>query len=200
MTKDLLMIMAKVPEMGKVKTRLAETIGDEGALKVYLKLLQHTFEVASHIEADKIVYFTESKTEFDMLDYYKFDKAVQPGGDLGERMSYCFRSAFDKGYERVIIIGSDCFALDTKTLSAAMASLVDKDFVIGPAEDGGYYLLGMTKMHEQLFLNKTWSTSDVFLDSILDMKNSGLAYEILPTLNDVDRESDLDDELKDLIS
>ena len=200
MSKDLLMILAKVPEMGKVKTRLAETIGQEDALKVYLKLLQHTHEVASKVDAHVIVYFTESPSDFDMLDYYKFDKDVQRGSDLGERMSFCFRNAFDKGYERVVIIGSDCYELNGTILNSAFASLTEKDFVIGPASDGGYYLLGMTMMNEQFFLNKTWSSEDVFLDTILDMKNTGREYEILETLNDVDREKDLDDELKDLIA
>ncbi len=198
--RKLLMIFAKVPEHGKVKTRLAETIGEDKALQVYLKLLQHTYEVSSKLlEVDKLIFYASNADDFDMLDYYRIPKTTQHGGDLGERMKDGFKRAFAQNYDQVVIIGSDCISLSTDILEEAFMKLHSNDFVIGPAEDGGYYLLGMNTLHSELFENKKWSTEDVFLDSILDMKNAKAEYHILPTLNDVDRESDLSEELKELL-
>lgn len=199
-SNTLVMILAKVPELGKCKTRLAATIGDEKALTVYVELLQHTYRIADKAAADKVVFFTGPAHEFDMLDYYRFDKRMQEGDSLGERMAHCFRYAFLAGYERALIMGSDCHQLDEEIVTEAVEALDANDFVIGPAEDGGYYLIGMKQMHEEIFQDKKWSTADVFLDTLIDMKATGLPYHLLPTLSDVDTEADLDEELKRLIS
>ena len=197
--RRLLMIFAKVPEAGKVKTRLAETVGEDKALEIYLKLLARTHEVASKASADKLIFYAGATDDFDLLDYYRIPKTSQCEGDLGARMLDAFNRAFAQQYEQVIIIGSDCYELDTELIDEAFARLSDHDFVIGPAKDGGYYLLGMTRLQPSLFENKTWSTEDVFLDTMLDMKEDGGAYHILPTLSDVDREADLPDDLREVI-
>lgn len=194
------MIFAKVPEHGKVKTRLAETIGEDKALQVYLKLLQHTYEVSSKLlDVDKIIFYASNADNFDMLDYYRIPKTTQNGNDLGERMKDAFKRAFSQNYEQVVIIGSDCIELSTEILEEAFMKLHSHDMVIGPAEDGGYYLLGMNEFRPSVFDNKKWSTEDVFLDTILDLKESEASYHILPRLSDVDRESDLSEELKELL-
>ncbi|NND95202.1 MAG: glycosyltransferase [Flavobacteriales bacterium] len=195
--RRLLMIFAKVPEHGKVKTRLAETIGDDKALQVYLKLLQHTHEVASRLEVDKLVFYASSPEEFDLLDYYRVPKTTQNGDDLGERMKDAFKRAFAQHYNQVVIIGSDCYDLSTEILEEAFKKLGEYDLVIGPAEDGGYYLLGMNEKSDSLFEGKKWSTQDVFLDTILDIKGLERTYHILPTLKDVDRETDLSSDLRE---
>ncbi len=195
--RSLLMIFAKVPEAGKVKTRLAETIGEDKALKVYLTLLNHTHAVASKVEVDKLLFYSGDVDSFDMLDYYRIPKTIQEGDGLGERMSNAFVRSFAQGYDKVVIIGSDCYDLSAEVIDEAFEALDEHDFVLGPANDGGYYLLGMRKLETKIFLNKTWSGPDVFLDTILDLKSWDCNYHILPTLSDVDHEADLSDELKD---
>ena len=195
--RSLLMIFAKVPEAGKVKTRLAETIGDDKALQVYLALLQHTHEIASKVEVDKLLFYAGDVESFDMLDYYRIPKTSQQGDGLGERMSNAFVRSFSQGYEKVVIMGSDCYELSTEMIEDAFKALDDHEFVIGPAADGGYYLLGMKTLETKVFENKTWSGPDVFLDTILDWKGMDASYAILPTLSDVDHEEDMSDELKD---
>jgi len=190
------MIFAKVPEPGKVKTRLAETIGDDKALQVYLALLQHTHNVASKVEVDKLLFYSGDLDSFDMLDYYRIPKTSQQGEGLGERMKNAFIRSFAQGYEKVIIMGSDCYELTSDIIEEGFDALEEHDFVLGPAADGGYYMLGMNNLETLVFDNKTWSGPDVFLDTILDLKAKKASYHLLPTLSDVDHVADMSDELK----
>ena len=103
----------------------------------------------------------------------------------------------EEGAEKVIIIGSDCYDLKTEIIEGAFDALSANDVVIGPAEDGGYYLIGMKKRHKNLFENKEWGTSNVLLDSILTIKEQKLSYQLMPTLNDVDTIEDMPTELKE---
>jgi len=188
---SLLMIFARNPELGKVKKRLAKTIGNEQALMIYVKLLEHTHAIADKVFADKAVFYSDRVQEFDILDYYKFPKFLQKGKDLGERMERAFGQAFAQQYDKVVIIGSDCIEISTEIIEDALKALDDHNVVIGPAHDGGYYLLGMDRHYPHLFKNKIWSTEDVFLDTLLDIKKLKLSYLLLPTLHDVDDEKDL---------
>jgi len=192
------MVFAKNPDLGKVKTRLAKTVGDKKALEVYLKLLEHTHAIADKTAADKAIFYSERIEEFDILDYYKFPKFLQKGNNLGERMDRAFGEAFAQDYQRVVIIGSDCYELSEEIIEDAFTLLEDHNVVLGPALDGGYYLLGMDRHYSHLFKNKQWSTPDVLLDTILDIKKLKLSYTLLPTLSDVDEEKDLG-ALRDLI-
>lgn len=196
---SLLMIFAKNPELGKVKTRLAKSIGDKKALMIYLKLLEHTHSIADSVFADKAIFYNEKVQDFDILDYYKFPKFLQKGNDLGDKMERAFGQAFGQHYEKVIIIGSDCFELSTEIIEDAFTALDDHNVVIGPAKDGGYYLIGMDRHYPHLFKNKIWSTENVFLDTLLDVKKLKLGYNILPTLSDVDEEKDLGELRKHLV-
>ncbi len=188
---SLLIIFAKNPELGRVKTRLAKTIGDKQALMIYLKLLEHTHAISDKVFADKAVFYSEKVQDFDILDYYKFPKFLQKGDDLGERMDRAVGQAFGQFYEKVIVIGSDCYELTSEIIEDAIAALDNHNVVLGPAHDGGYYLIGMDRHYAHLFKNKSWSTSDVLLDTILDLKQLKLSYHLLPTLTDVDEEKDL---------
>ncbi len=196
---NLLMVFAKNPELGKVKTRLAKTVGEHKALEIYLKLLEHTYAVADKTFADKAIFYSNKIEEFDILDYYKFPKFLQKGDDLGERMDRAFGEAFAQNYEKVVIIGSDCYDLTPEIIEDAFRLLNDHNVVIGPAFDGGYYLLGMDRHYSHLFKDKKWSTPDVLLDTILDTKKLKLSYTLLPTLTDVDEEKDLGS-LRDVIT
>ena len=190
---NLLMIFVRNPELGKVKTRLAKTVGDEMALEVYLTLLEHTRKITEDLAADKMVFYNGYINEEDLFEQHKFDKALQNEGDLGHKMLKAFEYAFTLGYKHVSIIGSDCYELTTPVLTDAFENLKQEDVVIGPAKDGGYYLIGMNTLHHQLFENKRWSTENVILDTMLDLKELNLSYALLPTLSDVDHEEDLGD-------
>ena len=199
MNDSMLMIFAKYPEEGKVKTRLARTIGEKNAVRIYRKLLEHTFEIANVAPADRALFMAGKVKTVPGLEHYDFPHFVQKGKDLGEKMKKAFERSFGQGYKRVVIIGSDCWELSEDVLREAFEALRDHDVVLGPAEDGGYYLLGMREIVSELFVNKKWSSPDVFLDTLLDLKSKNLKYHLLPTLKDVDEETDLPKDLEKLI-
>ena len=191
MTKEALLIFAKNPEKGKVKTRLAATIGNEAALAVYTQLLSHTVAITGNLPMDKFVFYSSRIECEDVWDDKPYFKQLQKGNDLGERMNNAFAASFKKGYDSVVIIGTDCPELDEATIMNAFACLHFNDVVIGPAEDGGYYLLGMKQLHSTLFENIRWSTPTVLAETIEICKSHNLTYTLLPTLHDVDEEKDL---------
>lgn len=198
-SKSLLIIFVKNPELGKVKTRLAATIGKDKALSVYHRLLARTHKVASEVTLDKVVYYDNFVEPNDLWTAGGFYKKLQSGSDLGQRMLTAFTEAFVKGYERVCVIGSDCYDLDSEILNQAFDSLKINQAVIGGAKDGGYYLLGMCKLVPELFQNKEWSTDNVYSTTIADFELLDISYATLPVLSDVDNEDDLGDWATDLI-
>ena len=191
MTDDVkkgLIIFARKPVLGKVKTRLAATIGDEKALNVYKRLLAHTYSVANAAHCERFAFLTERDED----DFWKgFSCELQTGESLGDRMHAAFSLLFSNGYQRCVIIGSDCPGLTTDIINNAFESLKLKDIVIGAAEDGGYYLLGMKKLHSTLFKNKNWSTEYVFAETVKEIEEHGLSYTTMPILIDVDEEKDV---------
>lgn len=193
MNDALLMLFVRNARIGKVKTRLAATIGDEAALKIYVRLLEHTSDMAADCKAHKAVFYSEVIEEADEFPVHTFRKHLQFGDDLGERMQNAFMKGFSMGYSRVVIIGSDCYELNTAILDEAFAMLKEKDVVVGPAEDGGYYLLGMRSFIKEVFRDKEWSTDNVLLDTLIDLQKKNVSFGMLPRLRDVDVESDLGD-------
>lgn len=190
--KRLLLIFIKNEVMGKVKTRLASTLGDSKALEVYRSLLDKTMQETSQLlNVDKIVYYSDEIAHNDRWDDAEFGKEIQYPGSLGERMIRAFRSGFEKGYTNICIIGSDCWDLDHHVLGRAYADLKSNDFVIGPANDGGYYLLGMNELLPELFEGKTFSTESVFQEAVKEIEQAGKRYSVLPELIDIDTEKDL---------
>lgn len=194
-----LIIFVKNPQLGKVKTRLANAIGPERALKVYEKLLQHTRQITMPVNAKLFVYYGSFVPELDEWPAATYEKRLQLQTDsLGERMLKAFEEVFAEGYEKVAIIGSDCLQLTPAIIEEGYTALGNNDVVIGPAMDGGYYLLGMTKLYPELFYNKIWSTSTVFSETIADTKALGLAVYELTRLSDVDNVGDLPDFFEDI--
>ena len=187
--KDLLIIFTRNPELGKCKTRLAVTVGDEAALEVYLFLLKHTISITEDLPVIKQVHYSIKVRENDLWNEATFIKKQQIGDDLGIRMHRAFQQGFEDGYKRIIIIGSDMFDLDQQGLEEAFSALNTNDFVIGPAEDGGYYLLGMRSLKAELFQNKNWGTSSVLKDTLSNLKNEKL--HLLQQKNDIDRYEDI---------
>lgn len=189
--KKAIIIFVRNPELGKVKTRLAKEIGDEQTLKIYKELLQHTHNAAINVDCDKFVYYADYINENDLWENELFQKKMQAGEVLGDRMMLAFMELFQQGYSKIIIIGSDCPQLTSFVLVDAFDMLGANEVVIGPSSDGGYYLLGLTKLIPELFTNKQWSTDTVLADTIKDTVRLGKACVFLPELFDVDTAGDL---------
>ncbi|MEO6136779.1 MAG: TIGR04282 family arsenosugar biosynthesis glycosyltransferase, partial [Ginsengibacter sp.] len=160
-----LMIFIKNKIEGKVKTRLAATIGHDTAMNIYQQLIEHTNTVTNRIEADKIIFYSNF-IEDDIWENSVYKKQVQHGDTLGVRMENAFKSSFTAGHKKAIIIGTDCPEINENILKNAFEKLNDFDIVIGPATDGGYYLLGMKKENPFLFKNFEWSTDKVLQHTI----------------------------------
>lgn len=188
--RHALIIFSKNVVPGKVKTRLAATIGHDAALKVYQQLLHHTKIITQKINADKFVYYSDEIVHDDLWNH-GFIREQQKGLDLGERMMKAFEEVFHQGYSKVIIIGTDCPSLNEIMIEEAFDKLKGTDVVIGPAYDGGYYLLGMKKLYSCLFKNIQWSTSSVFRETIQIFNGENINYSLLQKLHDVDEEKDL---------
>ncbi|MDO1501541.1 TIGR04282 family arsenosugar biosynthesis glycosyltransferase [Winogradskyella maritima] len=184
-----LIIFTRNPELGKCKTRLAKSVGDQEALNIYKHLLQHTSNVAKMVDANRYVFYSEDIQQNDLWDNAYFSKALQEGNNLGERMGNAFKMLFEKKYKKIIIVGSDLLDLNAELIRDAFNKLEENQAVIGPAEDGGYYLLGMTRLIEKVFKNKEWGTDTVYNDTVSDLMLDNLS--ILETLNDIDYLEDL---------
>lgn len=193
MKKDcLLIVFVKNSELGKVKTRLAKSVGDKKALEIYKELLQITEQSASGATCNKQVWYSEYIDDNDQFSSLIYDKFVQSGEDLGLRMKKAVAGGFDEGYDKVIIIGSDCPDLTSESISEAFNELESFDAVIGPSKDGGYYLLGLRKFTPQIFQGIDWSTSNVLSQTETILNNLEMTYSTLKTLNDIDTEEDLE--------
>lgn len=191
MNKNALIIFTKNPEKGKVKTRLAKTVGDDNALNIYKALIHHTVDFSKKANADCFAYYSNEIGGNEYFDEKYFNKQTQFQGDLGERMEHAIHEVLAKGYEKVIIIGSDCYQLTTAIINEGFKQLSTHDFVVGPALDGGYYLMGMKKLLPELYRGKEWSTSTVLEEAIAEMEKVEKSHFKLPTLSDVDYEEDL---------
>ena len=189
MTDRALIIFTRNPELGKCKTRLAKSIGDHEALKVYKYLLQHTANVAKNVRAKRFVFYSENIQKDDIWDESYFQKELQNGNDLGERMQNAFEFLFSQNYKKVLIIGSDLLDLTTEIIENAFNQLQHNHAVIGPAEDGGYYLLGLNEMDKKIFINKNWGTETVLEETKKDFLDKQLY--VLESLNDIDLLEDL---------
>lgn len=186
---DLLMIFTRNPELGKVKTRLAKTVGDRAALEIYTFLLEHTADIAREVQVDRQVHYSIDIREGDLWDREHFEKRKQSGTDLGMRMARAFEQGFQDGYQKIVIVGSDLYELQAADIERAFLSLDQHDVVIGPALDGGYYLLGMKQLEPALFQYKSWGTESVYKDTMDHLKDRSVA--ILETKNDIDTYEDL---------
>lgn len=186
---NALIIFTRNPELGKCKTRLAKTIGDEAALEIYKYLLTHTANISKNTKANKYVFYSENIKKQDIWDSAIFRKKLQSGDGLGAKMEQAFLELFQIGYQKVVIIGSDLLDLKTEHINEAFQALNTNDIVIGPAKDGGYYLLGMKQMHSEIFKNKDWGTNSVLKSTLLDLQNSTVS--LLEELNDIDTFDDI---------
>lgn len=184
-----MLIFVRNPEIGKVKTRLARDLGDLEALRIYNTLLSHTRQVTLTVDAHRLLFYSNFIDRNDEWPERRFDKHLQPKGDLGARMQQAFEMAL-KQFDSALILGSDCPGITPAVLHTALDQVQQHDFVIGPATDGGYYLLGMQKPAPYLFQDMPWSTDQVFAETIGRIEAAGATYYTLPVLSDVDYSED----------
>ncbi len=191
MLQPALIIFVKNPVAGKTKTRLARDVGDTRALEMYHLLMAHTRTQALGLsDTTRFLHYSDRVDDQDEWPNEQFIKLVQVGDGLGERMSLAFDHAFARKHDRVIIIGSDCPGVTTEVLAEAFAALLSHELVIGPALDGGYYLLGMRHPHPALFTAMEWSTGQVLPETLARARVQGLPVKQLTPLSDVDHLAD----------
>lgn len=188
MTKELIIVFVKNIKLGKVKTRLAKTIGDQGAFEVYSELVKVTEMATKKIKTHKHIYFSEAIVN---TKWKKDYKAVQEGEDLGERMKNAFKKGFEDGYENIVLIGSDLPDIHSKHIENALNALKNSEVVFGPALDGGYYLIGLNKTHDFIFENKPWSQSNLLAETLKEIQQKNISFTLLESLNDIDTFEDL---------
>jgi len=187
-TKRLLIVFVKNIKQGKVKTRLAASIGDNEAIKVYNKLIDVTETATMKFNSERIIYYSEFVEDNRWSDD---SKQVQSGRDLGERMKNAFTDGFTEGYKKVVLIGSDLPDISSEVIEEAFAKLEKNEVVFGPADDGGYYLIGLTKIHPYIFDNKPWSKFNLLEFTLDELNNKKVGYALLNSYNDVDTFEDL---------
>ncbi|MGQ4646650.1 TIGR04282 family arsenosugar biosynthesis glycosyltransferase [Lyngbya aestuarii] len=193
---ERLIIFSRYPEPGKTKTRLIPLLGDEGAAQLQRQMTEQTLITAKTLKASNSlsveVHFAGGDQQL-MRDWLGSDVIYQQQGqgDLGRRMASAFQASFNAGMTRVVIIGTDCPDLKTQLIEQAFQALNQHDLVLGPAEDGGYYLIGLRRLINQLFIGISWGTSQVRQKTVEIAQKLNLAIAYLPVLNDIDRPEDL---------
>lgn len=195
MTTEQIIVFTRYPEPGKTKTRLIPALGAEGAAELQQQMTEHTLRQIRQIERPSLsvnVRYTGGNLAL-MRSWLgsSWHYTPQGEGDLGDRLERAFAAAFDAGIDWAIAIGIDCPGLDARRLTQALQGLRSHDIVLGPAADGGYYLIGMRQFRPELFQTIAWSTAVVFQQTLEVVQRSQQSVLILDELADVDRPEDL---------
>ncbi|BFM41037.1 TIGR04282 family arsenosugar biosynthesis glycosyltransferase [Synechocystis sp. LKSZ1] len=191
-----LILFTRYPTPGQAKTRLIPALGPQGAADLHRFLTEHTLRQVQALQQTTPitlnVYF-DGPSLSSMQDWLGPDISYYPQGpgDLGERMGQAFQAAFEAGAHHVVIIGTDCPGLTTELLQQAFQYLSDCDVVLGPAEDGGYYLLGLGQLIPELFRDIAWGSHLVYQQTCEKIVQKAWGYTTLPCLVDIDRPEDL---------
>ena len=186
-----IMVFCKAPEPGKVKTRLANTIGETAAATIHEYLALHCLKHLVDSRIAPVELWCAPNIRHDFFQRCEIELGVtlktQQGDCLGERMEYAFSSVLPKCHS-AIVVGTDCPAINADYIASVFTALQNNDSIIGPAEDGGYVLLGLRKLQSQIFANISWGSSKVFEETLSrfmgDVKKA-------PMLWDVDHVDDL---------
>jgi rSAM/selenodomain-associated transferase 1 len=188
MRKENLLVFQRNAVLGKVKTRLAARLGEQRALAIYRYLVTQTHHIVSTLSVPIGLFIDEEL----MAGRPAFAQwmCLQEGKDLGEKMANAFQKSAELGAERMVLIGTDCPSLTSDLVVQAFELLDQADLVLGPASDGGYYLVGMKQLQPTLFEGIAWSTSTVFLETINRAESASLSVCLLPVLDDVDTAAD----------
>ncbi len=199
-SRDLVILFTRYPQPGRCKTRLSPTLGDDAAIKIHRQLVAHILkELNASIIRDntELSIYYDGGSRIEMREWLgsSYSFAQQEGKDLGERMANALIRALEQG-KNVILLGSDCPAITTSLLQEALEALKQHDMVLGPAHDGGYYLIGLAQNVPgdsccKLFKQIPWSTSQVLAKTLERAEKLGLHIHSLPTLHDIDTAEDL---------
>jgi rSAM/selenodomain-associated transferase 1 len=189
--EKLLIVFSKNPVAGRVKSRLAVSVGNEKALQIYEQLRELTERATANIAASKVICYSDFIPDTDLLLNANTEAWLQQGTDLGERMHHAFLKGFSLGFSRIALIGTDCPEISPFILDLAFRKLEEHDVVLGPARDGGFYLVALKHPFPQLFLNRTWSTPKVLNDSLRLVNQQQRSCDLLPALSDIDTLDDL---------
>lgn len=187
----ILLVLCRNPELGRVKSRLASSIGEQAALEAYELLLARTCEAACSLRVDKAIFYSRFIPESDRFIEAGFRAHLQEGCDLGERMHNAFTTAAAAASNAMVLIGTDCPGLTGGILDEAFRLLESNEAVLGPAMDGGYYLVGLRHPMPELFLNRRWSTPTVLQEALATLRSHNIEPALLKELGDVDTLEDL---------
>lgn len=193
--KSAVVLFTKMPEKGKVKTRLAEKIGNQNAVDFYKVCCENCFEKIREIKSvSKYVFINENENSSEVQNWIgnEFNIEVQAGKDLGEKLFNACIDIFSKKYDKIVILGTDIPDISSDIIQKAFTALDESDFVIGPSDDGGYYLIGMNQLNKEIFENINWSTEKVLEQTIKKIKNGRYTYTTLTRLKDIDYLEDLE--------
>lgn len=197
---DQLAMFAKYWEPGRVKTRLAASIGAPAASRLYRRFVLTLVQRFADVGQRRVLAYTpaERRPEFETIATDRWRLAAQAGGDLGQRMQAYFADAFRGGATRVVLIGSDSPNLPVAVVNEAFQRLAQVSVVLGPAEDGGYYLVGAVGCIPPIFAGIRWSSPQVWPQTVDRLRAAGCAYGVLPPWYDVDDLTSLRRMLRDL--
>ncbi|MEZ4460354.1 MAG: TIGR04282 family arsenosugar biosynthesis glycosyltransferase [bacterium] len=185
-------VFAKSPIPGTVKTRLAATIGYEAAARAHQAFIADTVAMIGSLDVRGVLAWAGDKDHvgFDCARQAGFDFVAQPEGDLGQRMFSLLQDRLEMGGP-ILFVGTDSPTLPSQWIADAVASLESSDVVVGPSFDGGYVLIGLNAPHHEPFREITWSTPRVFAETLARCRDSGLECAVLPFWYDVDDLNDL---------
>ena len=201
--RNALIVFLKYPETEKVKTRLGAQIGTRKAMEVYREAADFVARSFSDSENWQTFFFyTPKEREKEILEWLGGGEAfffAQEGESLGQRISRAFGKCFSLGFKNIVIIGTDCVMITEYDVKNAFSFLSEEKFeaVLGPATDGGYYLLGLCRETDTVFKGISWSTSRVFEETEKRMRENSLSYAVMKELPDIDEEKDIS--IKDIM-
>ena len=189
---NAVILFARDPILGQVKTRLRPSFDDETILKLYICFVEDSLEKIRQVDNVKCFVGVSPDNHsglFKGIESFGMSLFVQRGKDLGEKMRQAFADRFAEGYNKVVIIGSDSPSLPVSYINKALAS--DKDLVLGPSTDGGYYLIAMSGKLSEVFSGVAWGTENVLDETLKKIKGTSVSFELLPIWYDVDSPDDL---------
>lgn len=186
---SIIIVLAKAPILGEVKTRIGKKIGMERSKWIYEQLLSHTSNVTKKTKIKTVLFKNKNHEKLETLFKHSIASKFQLGKSLGEKMENAFHWAFKKKYKKIILIGADLWTLNEKIIIDSFKLLDKFNLVIGPSYDGGYFLIGMKKPNENIFKNIPWSTNNVLEKTISKMKTRKISF--LEITKDIDSFSDL---------
>ena len=201
--KNILIIFLKYPEAGKVKTRLAKDVGDDEAARIYSHMALNIIEGAIDPKSyNTIIFYDPPEKEKEIKNWIgkkEVQYLPQIGNTLGDRISNAFKEVYSNGADKTVIIGTDCLEVTSEIINKAISLLGETQVVLGPAEDGGYYLLALNQDRPQIFQDINWSTEHVLNQTVSKIVENKLNYQKLKTLKDIDTVDDINDQFRDFL-